>query len=663
MPSGPSTSFQFGSFELRIKTRELFKKGIRLKLRPQPFHVLQLLVERAGDVVSREELRERLWSKETYVDFEHGLNTAIKELRAVLGDSASDPQFIQTIPRLGYRLMVDVTMSAPQPSPSGDSGSHAIASGPAGAPPEIAIPAASPSISLPSVISITIPPPAASADRARSTSRHWWLSAAALLAAVAFASLGVRAWRASHVDHSRQMLAVLPFENLTGDPAQDYFSDGLTEEMIAQLGRIDPKHLGVIARTSVMRYKQNRESTAAIARELGVGYVLEGTVRRDGGKVRVSAELIQAKDQTDMWSHQFDRELDDLLALQSEIAHEIAGEISVQLNDNHALVAHADLRSPSSYVAYDLYLRGLYFWNQRSPEGLRRSIDYFQQAIQKDPGSARAYAALADSETLISGFAGLPPGGHLEKARAAAHRAVELDDSLAEAHVAMALVAQDCDWDWKTAETEYRRAIDLNPNLATAHHWYAEYLSLMGRFDEARAEIERARQLDPLSLIIATDNGVILYYARQFDPAIQQLSSVEDMQPHFPRSDTLLFAYVAEGRTLDVDKSLTAWEGATVGPWYWGSYAYLMGRIGNAKAAREGLRQLDLLNRQQTVDALAFSRAYLALNQKDLALAEIERALAQHSVSLTNLNVDPLYDPLRDEPRFQAALRQMHFPQ
>lgn len=637
---------RFEPFELRTETRELYKRGIRLKLRPQAYQVLLLLAECAGEVVSREQLRERLWPQETYVDFEHGLNTAVKELRAVLNDSVADPKFIQTLPRLGYRLLVAVTTEQPiAATSSAATGAIATAN-------EKPAPAAS----------VSMAPASSQRLRAR-----WWIpSIAAVLIAFALLLGWRNPWRKTkpHASpDSRQMLAVLPFENLTGDPGQEYFSDGLTEEMIAQLGRLDPAHLGVIGRNSVMRYKINHEDTAAIGRELGVSYLLEGSVRRDSEKVRITAELIQVKDRSSIWSREYDRQLNDILAVQSEIAQEIAGEIHLTLDASPNNVIHAQSAAPGSREAYDLYLRGLYFWNKRTAPDIARAIDYFQQATEKDPRSARAYAALADSYTLVSGYAGAPPKDLIGKARAAAHRAVELDDNLAEAHVSLAVVAQDFDWDWKKAESEYRRAIALNPNYATAHHWYAEYLTLMGRFEESRVEMQRARLLDPLSLIIASDDAVFLYYARQYDASIRQFREVIDMEPNYPRAAPLSFAYLEKG--MDAEADALVIQGKKIGdnsPWAWANGAYVNGRLGKMEDARSELNTLIRLSQQEPVDPIVFVTAYIGLNEHDQALTWLRKAHDAHSVSLTALKVNPAYDPLRPDPRFQEVLRQMNFP-
>jgi TolB-like protein/Tfp pilus assembly protein PilF len=462
------------------------------------------------------------------------------------------------------------------------------------------------------------------------------------------------------------MLAVLPFENLTGDAGQDYFSDGLTEEMIAQLGRIDPEHLGVIARTSVMHYKHSSEQLEQIARELGVQYVLEGSVRRDSDKVRITAQLIQMKDQTHLWARQYDRELSHLLALQGEIAQEIAQEIPVILGKNHTPIGTAPqpALAANAYEAYDLYLKGQYFWNKRTMEGFQRAIDYFQQAIVKDPSYARAYAGLADSYVLISGYSGVPQAEFMPKARAAALRALELDDNLPEAHAALALIVQNYDWDWQTAGKEFRRAIELNPNYATAHHWYAEHLAFLGRFDEALREGERAIQLDPLSLIIASDQGVILYYSRQYDRAIEQFRAVLDMDPGFSRAGMMTQAYVEKGLFKDALAFIESRRRlADDGPWTWATLAYVYGRAGQPVQAHRALVKLEELNRHQQLDPGPFLGAYLGMGDKELAFAWLEKAYLQHSNVLAALKVEPCYDFLRGDPRFLDLMRRVGLAQ
>ncbi|HYL10677.1 MAG TPA: winged helix-turn-helix domain-containing protein [Candidatus Acidoferrales bacterium] len=613
---------RFGVFEANLPARELRKHGIRLKLRGQPFEILALLLEKPGEIVTREEMQKRLWPADTYVDFEHSVNTAMKKLRAVLGDSPENSRYIETVPRVGYRFIAPVTEL------QGETGNAEAR---------------------------VLPRP--TTDWARWP--FYVLTAALLVAGTLY--VVHRWWPLRQQPQGRALLAVLPFQNLSGDPEQDYFSDGLTEEMIAQLGRLNPDRLGVIARTSVMHYKHSQEQLEQIGRELGVQYVLEGSVRRDSDKVRVTAQLIQMKDQTHLWGRQYDREVSSLLALQGEIAQEIADEIQLTLGDRRRMAADAKpAASPSSYEAYDLYLKGQYFWNKRTVQGFQQAIEHFQQAITKDANYARAYAGLADSYALIGGYSSLPQTEFMPKARAAALRALEIDENLPEAHTALALIVQNYDWDWQTSEKEFRRAIELDPNYATAHHWYAEHLAWRGRFDEAFRESERARQLDPLSLIIATDNGAILYYSRQYDRAIGKFSTVLDMDPNFPRAGLILEAYIQKGMFVEAGTFYEKHKPSDVdAPWYWSSLAYLNGRSGRSAQARRALETLLQLNRRRQVDAKLLIAAYIGVGNKDQALAWLEKAYAQHSNAIPALKVDPMYDPLRSDPRFQDLLRRV----
>src|ERR1700735_4691430 len=641
----PANRYRFGPYELRTRTRELYKQGTKLKLRPQPFQVLKILVERAGDVVSREELHELLWPAETFVDFEQGLNTSIKVLRGVLSDSASEPRYIETLPKLGYRIIVPVEAQAEEPAPSNETD------------------APGQNAAVETLVSEKIPQ-----DRIPQpfVVRRWRLLAGISIALIAAVLGGYFQWSRSHSapqpSGGRTMLAVLPFDNLTGYPSQDYFSDGLTEEMIAQLGRLDPQHLGVIARTSVMHYKNTSEQLEQIGHELGVQYVLEGSVRRDADKVRISAQLIQVKDQSHVWARQYDRELNNLLALEGEIAREIAGGIQLTLGSaNHIDSArHQVSLSTSSYEAYDLYLRGLYFWNKRTGPDFERAIEYFQQATEKDPNYAQAYTGLADSYVLMAGYSDVPPKEFIPKARAAALRAVELDDTLAEAHVSLAVIAQDYDWDWPTVEKEYRRAIELNPNYPTAHQWYAESLALQGRFDEAFVEIERARQLDPLSLIIGSDYAVILYFSRQYDRAIEQFRSVMDREPRFPRAHMVVYAYVEKGMYAEALADIQNWRRLGDGSQSM-LLAYVWGRAGQQVEARRALRDLPLRPGEESY-AYSIAVAYLGIGDNEKAITWLQKSYTERTIT-TALRVDPVFDPLRSDPRFQQLLRGMRLTQ
>jgi TolB-like protein/Tfp pilus assembly protein PilF len=460
------------------------------------------------------------------------------------------------------------------------------------------------------------------------------------------------------------MLAVLPFQNLTGDSSQDYFSDGLTEEMITQLGNLDPKQLGVIARTSVMHYKNSSTPLEQIGGELGVQYLLEGGVRRDSDHVRITAQLIQVKDQTHLWARKYDRELSSLLVVQGEIAQEIADEIQLTLGDHRPQTPNAmSSLSPQVYQAYDLYLKGQYFLSKRTIAGFQQAIEYFQQATTKDPNYARAYAGLADSYALLTGYSAAPSTRYMPQARAAALRALQIDDKLPEAHTALALIVQNYDWDWQTAEKEYRRAIELNPNYATAHHWYAEHLMWRGQFDAALGESERARQLDPLSLIIAADNGVILYNSRQYDRAIEKWSAVLEMDPDFGRARLITAAYVEKGMFAEALADIESKRHPVGQPFYWALLAWVDGRLQREAQSQHALQELARFSRQQQTDPGILAWAYAGTGNKNQAFAWLEKAYEQHSIGLTALKVDPVYDPLRNDPRFQNLLQRVGLTQ
>jgi TolB-like protein/DNA-binding winged helix-turn-helix (wHTH) protein/tetratricopeptide (TPR) repeat protein len=639
--------YLFGPFELRTRTRELYKHGVKLKLRPQAYQVLALLLEHSGECVTREELQKRVWPSDTFVDFENGVNTAIKQLRASLSDSAAAPRYIETLPKLGYRMIVAVEFEA------GSTGERA-----AEAKEESAGATASNEVSA--------SPP--TARPISSTKRLWFTAAAVSVLGIACLVAFLKWPRAPLIPQpaapaARIMVAVLPFKNLTGDDTQDYFSDGLTEEMIAQLGRLDPKELGVIARTSVMHYQHSSEKVDQIGSELDVQYVLEGSVRRDSQKVRINAELIEVDGQRQLWAQQYDRELTNLLVVQAEIAREISDSIQQTLGSpQHSEPIRTPTLTPQAYQAYDLCLKGLYFWNKRTGQGLQQAIVYFQQAIAVDPNYAPAFAGLSNTYALMPGYMLAPAAEYMPKAREAAVRALQTDDELPEAHVALALILENYDWDWNSAEKEYRRAIELNPNYATAHHWYAEFLTWQGRFDEALRESESARRLDPLSLIIAADRGAILYFARQYDRSIEQFQNVLEMDPSFGRAHLGIDAYMQLGRFDEALAKVEEWrrlsgDGTNIRS----RLVYIYGRTGQKDKARAELRKLEAMNAARPQDPVAMAVAYIGIGNNEAALSSLEKAYAERSNLLTALNVEPVYDPLRQDARFQELLRRVGF--
>ena len=635
-PPLPVRVFRFGVFQVSIAARELRKHGVQIRLPGQPFCILSLLLERPGEIVSREEMRAKLWASDTFVDFEHSLNSAVKKLRAALGDSPENPRYIETLPRLGYRFIAPV---------------EEVFSTAGTSPPDTST---GPSVQA-----------TAAAANVRAFGRPLLLAISTLLVT---ASIGYLVWSRVRTrpqpPNGRLILAVLPFENLTGDTGQNYFSEGLTEEMTAQLVRIDPEHLGVIGRATAIPGRNGQEQIAEIGRQLGAQYVLQGSVRRGSDRLRVTAELIQTRDQTHAWSRQYDRELTNLLVLQGEIAQEIADEIQLTLGDRHRPIT-AD-RKPAlspSYEAYDLYLKGRYFWNKRTKDGFLHAADYFEQSIAKDPNYAKPYAGLADTFALMSTWTFVSANEFIPKARAAALRALQLDDGLAEAHTTLALIAQDYDYDWQTAEKEYRRAIQLDPQYPTAHQWYAECLSLQGRFDEALAESGRARQLDPLSLIIATDHGAILYFSRQYDRAIEQFRLVQAMEPNFPRASMVALAYAQKGMFPEALQEAGKWSHGDGVP-AWGLQAFVYSRMGQPLRAERAFENWRHWEKMHPLPVSSTSvMPYIALGRTDEAIALLQRAYSEHSNAIIEIKVAPFYDPLRDDPRFQDLLHRVGLKQ
>lgn len=638
--------YRFGPFDIAVKSREVLKHGTKIRLRPQTFQVLVLLLERAGDVVTREELRNRVWSADTFVDFEHGLNTAIKELRGKLSDSATEPRYIETLPKLGYRFIAAVEVEAGVPEPAAEQEQPEIAE----------------STGVETPLNLAGAP-------ARRAAWKWAVAAGAIVIAAAV-WIAIAKWPRKQLTQTtsqpknRVLLAVLPFDNLTGDASQEYFSDGLTEELIAQIGRLDTKEYGVIARTSVMRYKHSAAKTDQIGRELGVRYLVEGSVRRDSNQVRINAELIDTEAQTPVWTKEYDRDVTSLLSLQEEIADEITD--SIQLTLGKPVVAPAARKpqmTPEEYEAYDLYLKGLYFWNKRTSPGFEQAVQYFQEAIAKDPNYAPAYAGLANSYTLMSGYSVSPAAKYMPKARAAALRAMQLDDGLAEAHAAFALVIENYDWDWDGSEKEYKRAIELNPDYATAHQWYAEQLGWRGRFEEAFRESERAREIDPFSLIIATDKAELYYYSRHYDRAIETFDAVREMDPDFQRANSIQDVYVQAGRYDDALAEFARWNVRADDAVLLSKTTYYYCRSGQPEKAKAGLKKLEAAIKVQPVDTSVLVLPYFCTGNTDRAFFWLEKAYSEHSNSMTALKVDPEYDPMRNDPRFQDILRRVGLAQ
>ena len=633
MPILSNNLYRFGEFSLDAQGRVLRRGTEPVPLTRKAFDALLLLIQSAGRTVTKDELMEAVWPG-SLVE-ESNLTQTIFMVRRAL-DETAERRYILTVQSQGYQFLVPVT--------------------------EVA--SSEPLTETPSIA-----PPAATDGReidlqSQRQSLGGWKSAIIGLAAVAFvltAALTIWPWRSRKgpsEQPDRILLAVLPFQNLTGDSAQEYVSDGLTEEMITQLGNINPQRLGVIARTSVMHYKNAQTPLDQIGRELNVQYVLEGSVRRDSERVRITAQLIQVKDQTHVWARQYDRELKDLLPLEGEVAQEIAEEIQLTFDGRKKAGGQLAV-PPQTFESYDLYLKGLYFFNKRTPADLEEAVQYFQQAAAKDPSSARAYAGLAKGYAILSAFSGQGAMEFIPKARAAASKALEIDESSSEAHTAMALIVQNYDWDWRTSEKEFRRAIELNPNDATAHHWYAEHLMWRGRFDEALEQSERAHQLDPLSLIITADNGAILYFSRNYDAAIEKWRSVQAMDPGFMRAHLIVGAYVEKGMFAEALADNEKLRPTISGGAYWSWRAYVEGRARQMTEARQATHELMEIEKRSPVDPASIAQAFAGMGDKDQALAWLEKAYARRSNGLTSLKVNPAYDLLRGDQRFENLLRRV----
>ncbi len=479
-----------------------------------------------------------------------------------------------------------------------------------------------------------------------------YIGLAVLLALVAAAALYLLTGR----EEAIESIAVLPLENLSGDASEDYFTDGMTEALIAQLANVGP--LRVISRTSVMQYKGVKKSLPDIARELNVDAIVEGSVLRSGERVRITAQLIHAPTDRHLWAESYERELSDVLRLQSQLARAIARQIQVKLTPRQeAQFVSAGSIDPE---AYEAYLKGRYHWNKRFEEDVLTSIEYFRRAIDIDPTYALAYAGLADSYNMRGSYGHAPPKDVMPRAKAAAVKALEIDSTLAEAHASLGYAYATYDWDWKAGEREYKRAIELNPNYATAHHWYGLYLTTMGRSDEAVDELERARVLDPLSLIINTNVGWVLYFARLYDQAIEQFRKTLELDPNFVGAHwKLRQVYEKKGMYEEAIVELETLLELLGASELAGAVrrAYLLS--GYNGALERWAESLEEHAKREHVSPYDIVLIYAQLNVNDQAFALLEKGYEVRDGLLVYLNVDPQFDNLRTDPRFSALVRKI----
>jgi TolB-like protein/DNA-binding winged helix-turn-helix (wHTH) protein/Flp pilus assembly protein TadD len=629
----PPKRLRFGVFEADLRLGELTKHGKRLPLQGQPFRLLAMLLARPGQLVTREELRATIWPH-TIVDFDHGLNKAVSKVRDALGDSAESPRFIETVARRGYRFLADVALV-----PDGAQ-QTATAHPPVGAD---AGPLVRPEAGTSSPRSPRVP--------------RWMLVGVGLALVLAGAASWIFYTSKTSSSPTIRSLAVLPLKNLSGDASQDYFSDGMTEELITQLGQISA--LRVISSTSVMLYKGVDKPLVDIARELSVQAVVEGSVLRSGDRVRITAQLIRVPADEQMWAQSYEGELRDTLALQSKVAQDIAEQIRATLSRRQ----QAALQKPRTVSpdAYEDYLKGRYFWNKRTGDGLKKAIDYFSRAVEADPNYAEAYSGLADSYALAGDwlYEVLPPQEAFRQARAAATRALALDDTLGAAHTSLAFALDLYAWDWAAAEKEYQRAIELSPGYATAHHWYAWHLLVMGRNSEGIFEMRRAESLDPLSLIISADLAEALCIAHLYDESVRQSKRTLDMDPNFAVAHYQLGQALAQKHLYG--EAIAEFQRAIELSGHSGAFdsnlAYVYALSGRKVEAEKILEALEAgPGKNPSIDA-NIALVYVGLGDHDQAMNWLSKAYdARFNPSIL---LRPAFDPLRSDVRFKDLWRRV----
>ena len=626
---------RFGTYEIALQSGDLRKAGVRIRVQQQPLRLLEILLERPGDVVTREELRSRIWPNESFGDFDQAVNVAIAKLRVALGDSADNPRYIETLPRRGYRFIADVAV-VNRPTNKLEF-VHGVASAETEerAPLEIA-------------------------GKAIRPKRLRWQSAWKTLSlAVVLVLLILMVWmflRRSHPDANIlssnvvRSLAVLPLENLSSN-SEDYFADGMTDELITDLAQISA--LRVISRTSVMPYKGVRKPLPQIARELNVDAVVEGTVLHSGKQVRITAQLIRAPADKHLWAQSYEGDVSDTLALQKKVARAIVEQIRIKLTPQEdAVLENVKVVNPE---AYENYLKGRYFWNKRTADGLKKASYYFNRAIEGDPNYSLPYTGLADIHQLSD---------HPQLAREEVQKALDLDDQLPEAHNSLARLLYLFNRDWEGADREFKRALELDHNYAPAHHWYSMYLAVEGRKEQALAEAEKASELDPLSPVVGANLAKILQEAGQNDKAIEQAKKTLDLEPDSAVTHAVLGVVYQDKRMYA--EAITEYKRALQlgGPpgEIRGLLGYAYAVSGNRTDAEKIIAELKALWPRHTHAALDLAVVFSGLGDKENALYWLEKAQEMHVSDLIGIRQDSHFVEVRSDPRFQALVQRVDAP-
>lgn len=573
--------FRFGVFELDLQARELRRRGLKVRLQQKPLQILELLLERAGEVVTRKDLREKLWP-DTFVGFDRSLNTAVNSLRRALGDSPANPRFVETRSRYGYRFIAPVDTTS-------------------------------------------------------------WTA-------------GLHAKNGQTLDS----IAVLPFQNLGGDPEMEYLSDGITESLIHTLSQLP--EIRVMARTTVFRYKGKEIDPQMLAHDLNVRALLMGRMMQRGDLLTIGVELVDALKGWRLWGEQYNRKFSSIFEVQEEISKEISEKLRLRLTADEK--KRLSKRYTTNAEAYQDYLKGRYYWNKMTEEGLNRGIAYFERAIRQDPAFALPYAGLSDSYALFAFFGIRPSREVMPKAEKAARKALEMDNTLAEAHASLAGILKSFHWNWEEATQEYKQALELNPNYATAHRWYADFLAALGRSKEAAREMERARELDPLSLVINMEVAWNLYMARDHVRAAEQALKTLEVESQFsPAYHVMGLAYEQMGKYPEAIAAFQrAQQGSVGNPIGLATLGYAYGRANRKPEARKILGELRTQAQHSYIPPYAYSIVYLGLGDKDQGLKWLATAYDERDVWLIWILCDPRLDLIRQESVFKDLLRQMNLP-